>query len=107
MANLKDVIRLCKNESGRVFILSEAGDLELVIMPARDYAELKGLQIESRVSAPDPEVVNREIEKAQTVDRVIRPQPGPSISTIPSNENDLREEVIDPSFNFDGPDDLG
>ncbi len=106
MANLKDVIKLCKNESGKVFIVNEAGDLELVIMPARDYAELKGLQTESMVATPDPELVNKEITKVQMQERVMRPKTGPSLSTIPSNENDLREEVIDPSFNFDGPDEL-
>lgn len=106
MANLKDVIKLCKGENGKVFIVNEAGDLELVIMRAQDYAELKGLQIESKGSLPDPEAVNKEIAKAQAQERVMRPKTGPSLSTIPSDENDLREEVIDPSFNFDGPDEL-
>lgn len=66
MKTLEDIIKLCKDEAGKIFVMDEKGDLQLVIMGAGEYQRAKSHQAESRKSEiPDPEMVNREILKAQ------------------------------------------
>jgi hypothetical protein len=104
MASLKEIIKLCKNESGKVFIMNEEGDLSLVIMAPGQYTQLLGQQRQPTGVTPDPDKVNQAIAEARLSERqapnfsapIVRPQAG----------HDLREEVIDPSFNFDAPDDI-
>ncbi len=129
MKTLEDIIKLCKDEAGKIFVMDEKGDLQLVIMGVGEYQKVKSHQAESRKSEmPDPELVNREILKAQLSEvgggqgapLAAKGTPwyqataNPYISTPPpeirSNglpkQRDMREEVIDPSFDFDAPEEI-
>lgn len=123
MKTLEHLIQLCKQEAGKVFIMDEQGEIQLVIMNAPEYTRLKS----ARVSAVDADIVNREIINAQLSDQDadkglpfavkgnpletgrINPHPttpAPQVRTDIAPKRDLREEVIDPSFNFDSTEDL-
>jgi hypothetical protein len=107
MKTFADIVKLCKGEQGKVFIMDEAGELQLVVLSAGEYEKLK-------FSAPpvevDPEVVNAKIAEAKLLGAASQgtnPYPAakpPRVATHPLP--DLREEVIDPSFDFDTPEDL-
>jgi hypothetical protein len=113
MTNLQDLINLAKADGGKFFVIDEAGDAKLVIMGVEDYQHLLLGKLQRQVM--DIETINKEIIKAQLEeDPVAKPvAKGPSIShesvtfTTPSSVHhqsvDLREEVIDPSFDFVGP----
>ena len=118
MKTLEDIIKLCKDEAGKIFVMDEKGDLQLVIMGAGEYQRAKSHQAESRKSEiPDPEMVNREILKAQLSEDALieklptanpyRSSPPPEIRSngLPK-QRDMREEVIDPSFDFDAPEEI-
>ncbi len=113
MANLQDLINLAKADGGKFFVIDETGDAKLVIMPVEEYQRLLLGKLQRQVL--DIENINKEIIKAQlSGDQVIAPavskpasQPmarGPVVTHEPANPRvDLRAEVIDPSFDFEGP----
>src|SRR3990167_7816404 len=111
MMNLQDIINLCKNEQGKVFIMDEQGDVTLVILGIDTYKSMQrgGKPV---IKVRDPEIVSRKIIKAQLEEdsQPVPPPVVPIVSTQPVSRMprpvDMREEVIDPSFNFDSPDDL-
>ncbi len=132
MKTLEDIIKLCKDEAGKIFVMDEKGDLQLVIMGSAEYGRIKNQESRiknEQVQLPDPEVVNREILKAQLGEQQGRrassaaaaedallqrarvnpyqPAPPPEIRSngLPK-QRDLREEVIDPSFDFDAPEEI-
>ncbi len=120
MKTLEDIVKLCKQEAGKVFIMDEQGNVQLVLMGVEEYGKLKQkLPISNFQSpnVPDPAVVNEEILKAQLAEQALKVGTAPAArnpypSTFPPQiktnlpKHDLREEVIDPSFDFDAPDDL-
>lgn len=118
MGNLQDIISLAKADGGKFFVIDEGGDVKLVIMNVEDYQRmlLGKLQRQVKQQVEDVEKINREILKAQLQEPEItpiveHPKPtrrpadfGPKVefqSHIP--RQDLRAEVIDPSFDFEGP----
>jgi len=115
--SLQDLINLAKADGGKFFVIDESGDCKLVIMGVEDYQRLLLGKLQRQVL--DIETINKEILKAQLEEEPISsatPKPqtkGPSlrdepiIFTTPTSVHhqavDLREEVIDPSFDFEGP----
>ena len=99
MANLNDLMNLAKADGGKFFVIDENGDPKLVIMGIEDYERILIGKIGQQVE--DIEEINREILKAQMLETPEVPAP-PAIQTRIS-PNDLREEVIDTSFDFEGP----
>ena len=107
MATLKDIITLCSGDSGKVFVIDEAGDVKLVIMDVAEYQKLLLGKLQRQIV--DIEKINQEITKAQLLDDSTPPAVEPTLSgpTYQSNgapaRVDLRAEVIDPTFDFDAP----
>ena len=109
MASLADIINLAKADGGKFFVIDENGEAKLVIMSLEAYEELLLGKLQRQVE--DVEKVNREILSAQLTDEPVAPSPtqkpatrGPKISQqAPISKTDLRAEVIDPSFDFEGP----
>jgi hypothetical protein len=108
MANLQDIINLSKVDGGKFFVIDESGDAKLVIMPVEEYQRLLLGKLQRQVM--DVEKINKEILKAQLSESPeipSAPRPttkGPSVESYPEiSKNDLRAEVIDPSFDFEGP----
>lgn len=123
MKTVEDIVKLCEGEQGKVFIMDATGDVKLVLMGVGEYERLKqpearSTNIELRnqssagsasVQAPDPETVNKEILIAQLREQAanfVPNQSPPRVQVNPLARQDLREEVIDPSFNFDGPEEF-
>lgn len=78
--------------------MDEKGEPKLVIMDIDEYQNLLLGKIKRGVE--DVEEINREIVKAQLQ------EPSEQVEKKPVVKNgfaDLREEVIDPSFDFEGP----
>jgi hypothetical protein len=98
MANLNDLINLAKADGGKFFVIDEQGDPKLVIMGIEDYERILLGKIAQQ--AEDVEEINREILRAQMLEKT-DVSSSPIIQTI--SPNDLREEVIDTSFDFEGP----
>ncbi|MBI3232135.1 MAG: hypothetical protein HYZ51_03605 [Candidatus Doudnabacteria bacterium] len=103
MANLQDIINLSKVDGGKFFVIDERGEAKLVIMSVEEYQRLLLGKLQRQVE--DVEKINQEIIKAQIMEpqvalEILKPKP-PRSSAPP--RVDLREEVIDPSFNFEGP----
>ena len=110
MASLNDIINLSKADGGKFFVIDEKGGVKLVIMNVEDYQKMLLGKLQRQIL--DVETINKEILKAQLTDE---PQAssaavkGPTLTNQPRNEyppiskNDLRAEVIDPSFDFEGP----
>jgi len=108
MTNLQDLINLAKADGGKFFVIDEQGEAKLVIMSVEDYQRLllNKLQKQVQRQAEDVEKINKEILKAQLQEQepVIPVVPAPKIITPRVTERiDLRSEVIDPSFDFEGP----
>jgi hypothetical protein len=113
MANLQDIINLAKADGGKFFVMDESGDAKLVILSVEDYQRLLlgKLQKQVKQQAEDVEKINREILKAQLQETEIpasvveKPLPsGPVVQQrTPTLRQDLRAEVIDPSFDFEAP----
>jgi hypothetical protein len=113
MANLNDIINLAKADGGKFFVMDENGNVKLVIMNIEDYQRMLLGKLQKQIV--DVENINKEILKAQLQEPPIEPAvevPKPkSPSVTQRNEDiryvrprvDLREEVIDPSFDFEGP----
>jgi len=103
---LQKLIELAKADGGKFFVIDEKGEPKLIIMPIEDYEKL--LLGKVRQVVEDVEKVNQEILKAQLQEEAptLKPTPpkGPTIESYPEiSKNDLRAEVIDPSFDFEGP----
>lgn len=117
MANLQDIINLAKVDGGKFFVIDEKGDAKLIIMSVEEYQRLLLGKLQKQVL--DVENINKEILKAQLQDNTEAapavPKPftqasapwqkfGPKVMSEPEiSKNDLRAEVIDPSFDFEGP----
>lgn len=117
MKTLQEIVALCEGEAGKVFIMDGTGDVKLVLMGVGEYERLKQPEArntkhetrsESHFVAPmqslDPEAVNKEILIAQLREQAANFAPNqspPRVQVNPLARQDLREEVIDPSFNFD------
>ncbi len=106
MANLQDIFNLAKADGGKFFVMDEAGEPKLVIMDIEEYQGLLLGKVAREVS--DVEEINKEILKAQLEQplAVTTETSGPHVVTEPVTKNgmrDMREEVIDPSFDFEGP----
>lgn len=129
MKTLEDIIKLCKEEQGKIFVMDEKGDIGLVIMGMAEYHRMKSAEVgmQNGRQPVDPEVVNREILKAQLAEggasqglplatkgspwqqsgNPYRSAPPPEIrSNGLAKQRDMREEVIDPSFDFDAPEEI-
>ncbi len=124
MSKLQDLINLAKADGGKFFVMDEAGDAKLVILPINEYQKLLLGKLQQKVvqQAEDIEKINKEIIKAQLTEKdtiepvvetpfrkTVAPQVQSTRQVFPSRFQDLREEVIvkeeviDTSFNFEGP----
>ncbi len=115
MANLQDIINLAKADGGKFFVMDEEGNANLVIMSVEDYQTLLLNKLQKQVQAEDVEEINKEILKAQLTEETQDslegaprgysqvPETKISSSIINHRQPDLRAEVIDPSFDFEGP----
>ncbi len=108
MSNLQDLINLAKIDGGKFFVIDEQGEPKLVIMPVEEYQRLLLGKLQRQVA--DVEKINKEILRAQLEDPTPvaeapkLPFKGPSVDSYPAiSKTDLRAEVIDPSFDFEGP----
>lgn len=114
MSNLNNLINLAKADGGKFFVIDEKGDAKLVIMSLEDYEKLLLGKLQKQIV--DVEKINREILQAQLLEdqEISKPATkGPTVESYPRKEdprgeppiskNDLRAEVIDPSFDFEGP----
>jgi hypothetical protein len=120
MSSLKDIISLCENEQGKVFVVDSEGELKLVIMPASHYQKMLGKRLTKVIE--DIESVNNEIMSAQLSDipetpvapeshishalkeKMEKYAAGFSTPKVRTDEaNGGKEEVIDPTFDFEGP----
>ena len=125
MSNLNDLINLAKADGGKFFVIDETGEPKLVIMPMEEYQKMLLGKLQKQVQ--DIEQINKLITKVQLEDspniinepQVTNPDwtatergsnqlvsKSPRVETKPLTTNrfvDLREEVIDLSFDFEGP----
>ncbi len=115
MATLKDIITLAKNDASKFFVIDDQGEVKLVIMHVDDYEKLMLGKIKRGMD--EVEKINKEIIQAQLTESLPQVKPGAAAPAIvppvlsssvsePSGKHsfvDLREEVIDPSFDFEGP----
>ncbi|MBI5529945.1 MAG: hypothetical protein HY918_00380 [Candidatus Doudnabacteria bacterium] len=111
MNSLKDIINLAKADGGKFFVIDETGETQLVILPLAEYQRLLLGKLQKQIL--DVEKINREILNAQLQEEApVSPAPsvpeaavkGPVIiSERAFPRVDLRAEVIDPSFDFEGP----
>ena len=108
MTSLQDLINLAKADGGKFFVIDDSGDAKLVIMSVEDYQRMLLGKLQRQVK--DVESVNKMITQVQLQDDLpVAPQPksvtkGPSlIHQRAFPPVDLRAEVIDPSFDFEGP----
>ncbi len=98
--NFKELIQLCEGDNSKIFVVDEAGDVKLVVMGAVEFQGLLMTQAEQEVI--DTETINREILKAQLVEVETAPLAAVKVNQSP----DLRSEVIDPTFDFDSPEEV-
>lgn len=116
MTNLEDIIKLAEADGGKFFVIDTKGEAKLVIMGVEENQKLLlgKLQRQIKEQAEDIEKINQEILQAQLkeqdadVPNVPKPQPrrrAPYVleGQAPTPGVDLRAEVIDPSFDFEGP----
>lgn len=112
MANLQDIINLAKADGGKFFVIDESGEAKVVIMSVEDYQKLLLGKLKRQVE--DVEDINKMITQAQLHEGLPTPPvpspttKGPTVSDRPRVHQerigvDLRAEVIDPSFDFEGP----
>jgi hypothetical protein len=105
MASLQDLINLAKADGGKFFVIDESGEIKLVLMRVEEYQRLLLGNLQDRIKkqAEDIEKINKEIIKAQ-LHEVEPPKPkAPPQPPLNHRQADLRAEVIDPSFDFEGP----
>lgn len=98
MANLQDIFNLAKADGGKFFVMDEVGEPKLVILNIEEYQKLLLGKIKREVE--DVEEINEEILKARMEDA---PVMSPQVTSVRAPRVDMREEVIDPSFDFEGP----
>jgi len=105
MSNLNDLIDLAKADGGKFFVIDEEGNAKLVIMGLEDYQHLLLGKLQRQIQ--DVEEINSEILRAQLTEDLSPAKvasKGPKLTSEPEiSKNDLRAEVIDPSFDFEGP----
>ena len=105
MSNFQDIINLAKADGGKFFVIDESGETRLVILPVEEYQKMLLGKLQKQVQ--DIENINKEIIRAQLsegVPAVPIPPKGPTVTTERATPRvDLRAEVIDPSFDFEGP----
>jgi hypothetical protein len=105
MGNLNDLINLAKADGGKFFVIDESGEARLVIMSIEDYQRMLLGKLQKQVR--DIEEINKQIIKAQLKDEVAPPflitEVKPPTPKVSHKFEDLREEVIDLSFDFEGP----
>lgn len=107
MSNFNDLINLAKADGGKFFVIDEQGNAKLVIMSIEEYQRMLLGKLQRQIA--DVEQVNKMILKAQLQDEppVVPPAPKPVAPQVTSVDRparvDLRSEVIDPSFDFEGP----
>lgn len=104
MATLKDIINLSKADGGKFFVMDENGEAKLVIMSVEDYQRMLLGKLQRQVE--DVEKINKQIIEAQMKEvepapEIQKPPRPPKVERVP--RVDLRAEVIDPSFDFEGP----
>jgi len=99
MSNLKDLIELAKLDGGKFFVVNEEGEAKLVIMGIEEYQKMLLGKLKKQVM--DVEKINEKITKAQ-LEEADEPEVKPIVKHK-SFSQDLRSEVIDPSFDFEGP----
>lgn len=112
MKNLHDIFRMAQEDGGKIFVMDEHGEVKLVIMSADDYYR-RAVPTQGQAALVDTESVNRAITKAQLQEKEILvpdvvhelPNNLPIVDLANGHHKfqDLREEVIDPSFDFEGP----
>lgn len=103
MSSLQDIINLAKIDGGKFFIIDEQGNVKLVIMSLEEYQRLLLGKLQKQIL--DVEKINQEIIKAQLQESE-PPKPIQAPKAVKRNsipQVDLRAEVIDPSFDFEGP----
>ncbi len=110
MVSLQDIIDLANKDQGKFFVMDETGDIKLVILPVEDFKRLAAAQpARKQVPAVDSEKINREILQAQLSEPEVPVPAAVLASAIAESRKslpprvDMREEVIDPSFDFEGP----
>jgi hypothetical protein len=118
MATLQQLIDLSKQDGGKFYVIDTDGEIRLVILPVEEYQKLMGQKVKTKVEqlTQDVERINREILKAQLSEYdPVTPVNTPHLEErddhnprykggkFSHNFVDLREEVIDPSFDFEGP----
>ena len=103
MANLQDIFNLAKADGGKFFVMDESGEPKLVIMDIEAYQALLFGKIKNELD--DVEKINREILRAQIEEQTLVKPIAPQVSSQTNHHVaiDMREEVIDPSFDFEGP----
>ena len=131
MASLQDLINLAKADGGKFFVIDEQGEPKLVIMGIDEYQKMLLGKLQRQIL--DVEKINKMITQAQLNEEAIqnfkssprtdqrswfgtgaqlteeisaaKPSISPTVQTVPQPRArvDLREEVIDPSFDFEGP----
>lgn len=99
MATLQDIFNLAQADGGKFFVLDEKGEPKLVIVGIEDYQKLLLDKTVAEAERINEEILEARLEEQQVPELVIQqPRVAPRQDTI-----DLREEVIDPSFDFEGP----
>lgn len=88
--NLKKIIALAKADGGKFLVIDEQGQPILVIMAIEQYEKILGKT--TRDQSADIEEINKKIIQAQkedqfTKDKIVQDQ--------------LKSEVIDPTFSFE------
>jgi hypothetical protein len=132
MANLQDIINLAKADGGKFFVIDEQGDVKLVIMNVENYQEMLLGKLKRQivdVENINQEIIKAQLQEIENTIPVVE-TPKPSVPKVEirqdwraqnsnhfqpnlgpterkqngeHNQKDLREEVIDPSFDFEGP----
>lgn len=97
-------------------MIDEKGDAKLVIMSVEDYQKLLVGKLQKQVEDVDrinQEIIRAQLKEGDELSGKPKPFPSESRRNIPPYKSaserrmiprtDLREEVIDPSFDFEGP----
>lgn len=107
---MQDIIKLASVDGGKFFVMDEGGEVKLVVLSIDDYVELMEGKLARKLksTAEEVEKINKEIVRAQLEETPVAPPvPHPASPTFTVTDRpprvDLREEVLDPSFDFEGP----
>ena len=91
MDNLQRLIQLAKADGGKFFIIDEFGDPKLVIMGIEEYEGVLLHKVKNQVD--EVEEINEKIIQAQKEEQA---------GHFSSNQDELKSEVIDSTFSFEG-----